>query len=303
MAASRTTQAALFSVTGMALIGFIDNFVRVMAQDIGLWQFHLARSSFVLAMMVPLALAMGWQVRPLRFWAVAVRSFFIATSMVLYFGAVAVLPIAQVGAGLFTAPIFILVFSALFFGLSVGKWRIFAVMLGFAGVLVLLRPEAGAFSAFSLIPVLAGALYGFGSVCTRQYCEGEGTIALLTGFFVVLGLWGALGLIWFAATGQVTDPARDGFFGTGWQPWVAASVFWTAAQGIVSVVAIGCITRAYQIGEASRVAVFEYSFLIFAGFWSYILFNELPDVLGLLGIALIIAAGVVIILRSGQEST
>ena len=62
------------------------------------------------------------------------------------FGAVAVLPIAQVGAGLFTAPIFVLIFSALFFGLPIGKWRIIAVGLGFAGVLLLLRPDAGAFS-------------------------------------------------------------------------------------------------------------------------------------------------------------
>ncbi len=303
MAASRTTQAALFAVTGMALMGFIDNFVRVVAQDIGLWQFHFARSCFVLALLVPLALVLGWQVRPVRVGAVAVRSFFIATAMVLYFGALAVLPIAQVGAGLFTAPIFVLVFSALFFGLPVGKWRVIAVGLVFAGVLVMLRPEAGAFSAFSLIPVLAGALYGFGAICTRQYCEGEGTIALLAGFFFVLGVWGALGVVWFAVAGDVTDPAVDGFFGTGWQVWTFSAVFWTGAQGLVSLVAIGLITRAYQMAEASRVAVFEYSFLISAGFWSYVLWGELPDLIGLAGIALIICAGVVIILRSGQEST
>ncbi|MCY4180563.1 MAG: DMT family transporter [Litoreibacter sp.] len=298
----RTAEAALFAVAGMALLGFIDNFVKLMAADIGLWQFHFARSAMVLGVFVPIALVLGWRVRPLRAGAVVFRSFFTATAMVFYFAAVAVLPIAQVGAGLFTAPIFVLIISAQFYGLPVGRWRVFAVALGFSGVLLLLRPEAGSLEAMSFVPILAGLFYGYGAVCTRVYCEGESTATLVTGFFLVLGLWGALGLTYFWTTGAVTDPSIDGFFGSGWQPWTGNALFWTVAQGLVSLLGLGCITRAYQIAEASRVAVFEYAFLISAGFWAYIFWNELPDALGLVGIALIVAAGVVIILRSREDA-
>lgn len=282
-------------------MGFIDNFVKLIAEDIGLWQFHAARSAVVLAILVSIARVAGWRVRPLKPWAVAARSFFVATAMILYFGAVAALPIAQVGAGLFTAPIFVLIISALFYRARIGRWRVLAVALGFAGVLLLLRPDAGAFSWFSMIPVLAGLCYAFGAVCTRAYCAGESTATLLAGFFVVLGLWGLLGLGYFWASGAATEPVRDGFFGTGWQPWTARAASWTLAQGCVSLVAIACITRAYQIAEASHVAVFEYAFLISAGLWAYILWGEALGALGLLGIGLIVAAGIVIILRTRPE--
>ncbi|MEM7472609.1 MAG: DMT family transporter [Pseudomonadota bacterium] len=298
----KTAEAALFAVTGMALLGFIDNFVKLIAADIGLWQFHFARSLMVLGALVPLALFLGWRVRPVRPGAVAFRSFFVATAMIFYFAAVAVLPIAQVGAGLFTAPIFVLIISALFYGMPVGRWRVFAVGLGFAGVLLLLRPATGSLEAMSFVPVVAGLFYGYGAVCTRIYCEEESTATLVMGFFAVLGLWGGAGLLYFWTTGLATDPSVDGFFGSGWQPWSQNPLFWTVAQGVVSLLGLGCITRAYQIADASRVAVFEYAFLISAGFWAYILWGEAPDALGFLGIGLIVTAGVVIILRSRAEA-
>ncbi len=302
MLVSKTAQAALCAVAGMALLGFIDNFVKIMAQDIGLWQFHFARSVSVLSILGILALILGWKVRPKRVWAVTMRSFFVASAMIFYFGAVAALPIAQVGAGLFTAPIFVLIISAAFYGVAIGPWRILAVALGFLGVLLLLRPDAEAFNWITAIPIFAGLLYGYGAVCTRMYCVEEDTITLVIGFFAVLGLWGAGGLVWFAISGAATDPVADGFFGTGWQAWTRASVFWTVAQGLVSLVGLGLITRAYLLADASHVAVFEYSFLISAGFWSYVLWGEVPDLIGLIGIVLIIAAGAVIILRTREPS-
>jgi len=56
--------------------------------------------------------------------------------------------------------------------------------------------------------------------------------------------------------------------------------------------------RAYQIAEASYVAVFEYVFLIFAVFWGYVLWGDLPSSIGFFGIALIVGAGTVIVMRS-----
>lgn len=300
MGTSQTLRAAIFAVTGMALMGFIDNFVRLISDEIGLWQFHFLRSCLVLAVLLPVSLWFGWQLRPKRAWAVALRSFFIATSMLLYFTALAALPIAQAAAGVFTSPIFVLILSAFFFGVKIGPWRVFAVLLGFCGVLLMLRPDAGAFSWLSVVPVLAGLCYALSAVSTRAFCEGESTACLVAGFFTTVGIFGACGLIWFAVTGQVTDPVVDGFFGSGWQGVSGLGISVVAAQAWVSLLAIGMITRAYQMAEASHVAVFEYAFLISAGFWSYVLWGERPDLIGLLGIALIIAAGVVIILRTRE---
>ncbi len=285
----------------MMLLGFIDNFVPMIAEDIGLWQFHATRAMFVLIGLVPLSLWLGWRLRAIRLWAVATRSLLTATAMVLYFGAVASLPIAEVAAGLFTSPIFVLLIGWGALGHSVGPIRILAVAIGFLGVLLVLKPDASGLTLLSLLPVLAGLFWGCGALATRELCKDETPIALLAGFFLTLGLIGIGGLIWFALLGQETVPQRDGFFGTGWQPFTMRAIWLVLAQAVVSGTGVGLLIKAYQLAEASHVTVFEYSFLVSAGVWAYILYRQIPDTLALVGIVLIAIAGILIVLRGGTS--
>ncbi|MEY8838788.1 EamA/RhaT family transporter, partial [Cribrihabitans sp. XS_ASV171] len=120
-------RASLFMVAAMAIIGVIDNYVIRLAETIGLWQFHLIRA----AMMFPLVMLMAalglGGLRPRRLWAVALRSLLLATAMLFYFSALALMPIAQALAGLFTSPIFVLLLTALGLRQKVGPWRVMAV--------------------------------------------------------------------------------------------------------------------------------------------------------------------------------
>ncbi|RLJ59289.1 EamA-like transporter family protein [Litoreibacter meonggei] len=290
-------QAACLAVFGMVSLSFIDSFVPIIAHDIGIWQFHATRSAIVLAALLPMALIMGWRLQVRNWWAVAWRSFCISSAMILYFGAVASLPVAQVAAGLLTAPIFVLLITWGFYGARIGRWRVLAVLLGFVGVMLVLRPTGGDATALNVIPVGAGLLYAMGAVATRQYCAEESEAVLVAAFFAALGIWGALGLLVLSET--VSDPAINGFFGTGLQPWTKGALFWTFGQALVSLVGIAALFRAYLLAEASHVAVFEYSFLIAAGMWGYVLWGQVPDALALIGMVCIICAGVVIIKRSG----
>lgn len=280
------------------MLGFIDNFVARMAEDIGVWQFHGVRSAVVLSFLIPLAIWMGWKVRPTRLWAVAVRSFLTSTAMILYFGSLAALPIAEVAAGLFTSPIWVLVLSWLVLGQRIGPVRILAVAIGFTGVLLILRPDAAGMTFASVVPLGAGLFWACGALATRTICADEGASALLVGFFAGLGVWGALGLGYFALTGIETEPLRDGFFGTGWQPFTSFALTIVLTQAVFGMVGVGMLTRAYQLTEASHVAVFEYAFLVSAGFWAYILYTQVPDPMALIGIALITVAGLLIVWRS-----
>ncbi|EPX81058.1 DMT family transporter [Litoreibacter arenae] len=290
-------QAAMLAVFGMSCLAFIDNFVPVIARDIGLWQFHAARSAMILAGLLPLAVLMGWRLRPRSWRAVAWRSFCIASAMMLYFGATATMPVSQVAAGLLSSPIFVVLISWGFYGAEIGKWRWLAVTLGFAGVLLVLRPSGDTLSVLNVVPLFAGLLYALGAVATRRYCADENEAVLVAGFFGTSGLFGVVGLLVLAGT--VTDPAIDGFFGTGLQTWTSDALFWTFWQAVVSVIGIGSLFRAYLLAEASHVAVFEYAFIVAAAFWGYMLWGQVPDAFALLGMAFIIAAGVVIIKRSG----
>ena len=289
-------QAAFLAIFGMVLLSGIDNFVPVIAQDIGLWQFHAARAVMVLGMLVPVALFLGRRLRPVSWRAVAVRSTLIAFAMTLYFGAVAYMPVAQVGAGLLTAPIFVLLISWGLFGADIGRWRVLAVALGFAGVLLVLRPFGAGLSVLNVLPIAAGVLYAMAAVITRRHCAQETEVTLVAGFYSAMGVLGIIGLA--ALSGSGLTPA-DGFFVAAWQPWTASALFWTVAQAVVSLVGIAALFRAYLLAEASHVAVFEYALLIAAGLWGYVLWGQVPDALAVLGMACIIVAGVVIIKRSG----
>ena len=108
-------RGASLIVAGMTAIGFVDNFVWVIAAEISVWQFHLLRSAIALPLLA-LAAAFGLRLRPNRPARVAARAALHGTAMLLYFAALGFLPIAQVGAGLFTAPLFVLLFAAILFG-------------------------------------------------------------------------------------------------------------------------------------------------------------------------------------------
>jgi drug/metabolite transporter (DMT)-like permease len=300
---TRPVAASLSILTAMLIVGFIDSFVAVIAAEgAGVWQFHLTRS----AMALPLLGVFAWlgfgRLRPAHWPGVIGRSAAMTVSMVLYYAALGVLPIAQVVAGFFTAPIFVLVLSALFLGQRIGPWRIGAAVAGFAGVLLILRPDPAALSVWTAVPILAGFFYAVTAIATRTWCRGEDAATLVAWGFVGLGLAGALGIGVLAAMPVETAGRADAFLVTGWVAPGGTFVLWTAVQAVGSLAAVLFIVRAYQMGEASYVGIFEYSLLVFVAIWAFVLFGEGVDALSALGMVLIIGSGAVIAIRSRRAA-
>ncbi|WP_238547931.1 DMT family transporter [Meridianimarinicoccus roseus] len=296
-APSRPVAAAAMILTAMALMGLVDNFVVVIADTAGLWQFQVIRSAMALCLLVVFARWRGLRLRPRRWRPVVARSFVLSCGLMIYFAALAVLPISEAVAGLFTAPLFILLLSMVFFGQRVGALRLGAVAAGFAGVLVVLRPEAGQVGWLTLVPVVSGLFYALAQIATREWCGGEAALTLLFGFFAAMGLWGLAGLGALALFPQPVPEGAAGFTLRLWGQMSGAAWAWTVAQAVFSLVAVGLIIRAYQSVEASFVAVYEYALLIFAVLWGWLLLGDRVGPVTLAGIALIVASGAVIALR------
>lgn len=295
---SKSLTAAGLMIGSMMIIGVIDNFIPRLAGEIGLWQFHFVRALVALPLVASLALFGLGRIRPQRLWAVALRSLAVAVSMLFYFSALALMPIAQALAGLFTSPIFILLISALVMRRRIGPWRVLAVAVGFAGILIVLQPDPRDFDLAVLIPVTAGFFYALGAIATRSLCAGESTVAMLFGMWVTLGVLGALGLILLALFPVGTVPGPEGFVTRGWVWPMWTSAPWVGLQVAGSVVAVFLIIRAYQIGEPSYVAVFEYSVMIFGPMFAWVAFGQPVTSWQAVGIALIAAAGGIIAVRS-----
>jgi len=177
---------AILVLAGMAIIGLIDNFVVEIAKYAGLWQFHFVRALMALPMLVVIGLLMGLALLPQRYWAVGLRSLLLAASMMLYFGSIPSMPIVLVIAGMFTSPVFVLIFSRLLFGVQVGRVRILAVAVGFIGVLMVLNPFGEAFTWLGWTFVQAiGSIVGVG-LLTRAYQSTETTYLVVYEYSLLL---------------------------------------------------------------------------------------------------------------------
>ncbi len=299
----RTMLAAGLILIYAMVIGYTDNYVQVIAAEAGLWQFHFTRTLMAMALLAAAVPVLGLRLRPVSPRAVVARSAIHGIAMVIYFGALAFLPVAIVAAGLFTAPIFVLLISRFAYGHRIGPVRIAAVAIGFVGVVLVLGPEAltGA-SLAAVLPVAAGAMYAMGNIATKEWCARESAETLLAGFFLALGVIGAIGMLVLSLWPLVVAGGTDGFLARG-PVWPSGTFYWwTFVQAAGSLLGVGMMIRAYQIADAGRVSVLEYVILPASAFWTWMIWGETLKPMAWIGMALIVTAGVMIALRARHSA-
>ncbi|CUH44279.1 DMT family transporter [Ruegeria atlantica] len=294
--------ASVLMISAMAIIGVIDNVVILLAETVGLWQFHLSRALLMLPLIFGLSLLGLGSMRPKRFGPVILRSVLITLAMLFYFASLAVMPIAQALAGLFTSPIFVLLISALAMKQRIGPWRIVAVLLGFAGILCVLQLDPYDFDTRSLLPVAGGLFYALSAVITRSHCSDESTVALLAAMIITLGAAGGIGLLVLELIPVAAPDGPDGFAARGWVWQMQPALLWIAIQAVGSTIAVFMLIKAYQVGEPSYVAVFEYSVMIFGPLFAFAAFGQAIGPMQIAGIGLIAIAGALLGWRAGREA-
>lgn len=294
--------ASVLMISAMAIIGVIDNVVILLAEQIGLWQFHLSRALLMLPLIFGLSLLGLGEMRPKRFGPVILRSVLITLAMLFYFASLAVMPIAQALAGLFTSPIFVLLISAVAMKQRIGPWRILAVLLGFVGILCVLQLDPYDFDTRSLLPVAGGLFYALSAVITRSHCSEESTVALLAAMIITLGSAGAIGLLVLELFPMISPDGPDGFATRGWVWQMQPALPWIAIQAVGSTIAVFMLIKAYQVGEPSYVAVFEYSVMIFGPLFAFAAFGQAIGPMQIGGIGLIAVAGSLLGWRAGREA-
>ena len=203
--------AIVFTVLALSLG---DALIKFTSGNFALWQIFVLRSCLVLPVLV-IYLAV-WKpqhlsIPPAFGWTV-LRSLLLVGMWVSYYLALPHLDLSAAAATYYTIPIFLTLFSALLIGEKVGRLGWLSVVLGFVGVLVILRPNAGDFNIFALLPLLAAILYALAMILTRSKCREVHPIMLsvsLNVSFIVVG-----GAATLALMGQPSDRG-DSFF---WPP-------------------------------------------------------------------------------------
>lgn len=285
---SLALRASLLAIAASALLSFTDNFVGLVSQESGLWQFQLFRTLFALPIITIGVLLTRANFKVYNVKKIAVRSTIISIGLLIYFSSLGFLPVAQAGAGLFSAPIWVMFFSIVFFKNKASLMKILTISVGFIGVLMLLQPDTQNLTLFSLFPLIAGAFYGFGMLITRYWCSVESAVALTLGVFICMGIISIImvTVIFFYPTDS------NAFIFQGWKPITANFLVLTFLQSLGGVISVTLITQAYKIGEPSFTSIFEYTFLIFAAVWTFLLWGETTNEIALFGVIVIISSGI-----------
>ena len=216
-------------------------------------------------------------------WRLALlRGCFIAVAQLSFYGALGLMELATVSALAQTNGLFVVLLSIAVLGEKVGKWRWGALMLGFAGAMLILKPGSDAFSVQALLPIVAALFYGL-SMVTIQLFDKESPNALI---------------YLYASTASALASTLFVFFLEGFSPLPdlrdAAVIFVMSMAGGCGVL---LMMLAYRSAPPSVLAPFQYFSILSAFFFGWAIFGELPIEDLFPGTLFIIGAGAIIIWR------
>jgi len=216
------------------------------------------------------------------------RGLFGTTAMGLTFAGLGLLPLPEVTAIGFATPIFTVLLAAVMLGERIRLFRISAVGLGLAGVIIILWPRFGGAqmdnaATFGAMLILgATMLRALVQVHLRQLVQNEHTAAIVFYFSVTASCLALL-----------TAPF-------GWVVPTGSTIALLVMAGLIGGVAQILVTSAYRFGSVSMLAPYDYTSMLFAIVLGYVLFDELPTAVMLAGSGLVIVAGVLVIWRERQ---
>lgn len=254
------------------------------------------------AVAVPILLAViAWSgklasLRSRRMGLLILRGLILMMAYTTYYLAFPSMPLANVVALWFTTPLFVTALAGPFLGERVGARRWLATVIGFVGVLIIVRPLADSFTLASLLPIASALTYSISALMARRMGDTESAPVMsfyqnLVYLLVALVMAAILGGGALEGTG---DPSLE-FLVRGWAMPSLLDLALLAACGVIAAIATVLLTQAYRLAEANFVACFEYTAIIWALFGGYVFFGETIDLYSVLGAALIVLAGLYVL--------
>jgi drug/metabolite transporter (DMT)-like permease len=268
-----------------------DALIKIASGNFVIWQIFVVRSLIAIPVLVlVLAVAAPGNLRiPGGIGWVILRSLMLVGMWICYYLSLPKLALSAAAAAYYTLPIFITLFSALFLGDRISSSGWIAVLAGFSGVVLILRPEADEFNFYAVLPLASAMLYAGAMILTRSKCRDQHPLVLslaLNMTFIATGTLAA-GLILL-----LPFSSRSGFLFAHWAAMGGAE--WVSMGLLAAAILAGSIGAAiaYQNGPPAVVGAFDFAYVGFAVIWGMVFFREMPDGISTLGMLLIVGAGI-----------
>ncbi len=286
MQLSDNMRGALYMSMAMAAFTANDAAMKGLADDVGVWQTMFLRGIATTLILAALTVAMGqfrlrqsardWRLMMLRAAAEAAGAWLFITALFH-------MDIANLSAILQSLPLTVTLAGALFFGEAVGWRRMLAILVGFGGVLLIVKPGGADFNVYSIYGLLTVLCVTVRDLCARRISSAVPSL-----------------LISLAAAFVVTAAAG---VGVAFEPWRAVGTAEAGLLALATMMVIGGYifsVSAMRVGEIGFVAPFRYTSLIVAMVLGAVFFGTFPDALRLLGAGIVVGTGLFTLWREWE---
>jgi drug/metabolite transporter (DMT)-like permease len=214
----------------------------------------------------------------------ALRNLFLYSGNVAWFYGVTLIALADVASLQFTSPLFTAIIAAAFLGEKIGGHRMVAILVGFAGALIIIRPGMIPINLGTVMILIAAFLYSCAHVVTKRLSDTESGSTVVFYMSVTILVYSAIPAFFVWQTPDWADmPAMIGL-------------------GITGYATHYCITRSLAVGDASFVIAFDFMRLPFSALLGWLLFREMLDTWTVAGALIIFAAGYYSTMREAKKS-
>jgi len=283
---SPAVQAAIIATVAMVLFSVVPPSVRLLSDTMSSWQIVFIRAVFGT---IGIGLFFLWtglhKLKSRQMKVHVVRSTFNFVGMVMWFWALAHIELAKGIAIHFTMPLFIVLFAVIFLRERIGLYRLIAMLVGFGGVLIILRPGALDTGLPELAILSSAALYGGAVVFLKKVVADEtpAAVTFYTNLFMALGCLVPTVILW--------------------APLTAADILPVLGLSVCGLFAPFMVAVALRKADASMIAAFDFLRLPFTALFGFVLFAEAPDEFVWLGAAVIFASTYFIARREAKKQT
>lgn len=277
-------RGAIWALAGFGVYATHDALIKALGQDYSPFQilFTSMLMSFPLITLMLIRDRTPGTLRPVHPWWVLLRSVAGIFNFGAAFYAFSVLPLAQVYAFIFAAPLLITMLAIPILGEKVGLHRLAAVLVGLVGVLIVLRPGSGEFGPGHIAGLMASVGSAVNSIISRKIGREERSAVLL--LYPLIATFVAMAIVMPAS----------------YRPMELGGLALCALVAGLSFAGSIMMLNAYRNGVAAVVAPMHYSQIIWATGFGLFFFDEVPDQATMLGIAVLIASGLYIVLREAM---
>jgi drug/metabolite transporter (DMT)-like permease len=274
---SNALAGVVLMLTGIALFSINDAVGKWLLTSYSVGELLLVRSAAALILLAPFVWRSGiatFTTSP-RPRLQIVRAVLATLEVVMFFWAVSYLPLADAVTFYLAGPIYVLALSVLLLDEKVGWRRWTAVLFGFAGVVLALRPSMASVTLPALIALCGSFSYALVMITTRLLRATSNRV-LIVGQMVGTFVFGAA----VAPFGWVIPSARD---------FALLSLF-----GVLSIIALACVNGSLRLAAASVVVPYQYTLIVWAILLGYVVFGDVPDAFTLAGAGVIVITGLYI---------